>query len=139
MSELLTRRRLLLAMQKTGLDTSPRIAEYGYYCSRSKTGISADANWCYTDWYYVTQSARQRVYDNCTNSNHTYQYDTSETDGDYWYGPERTVTIYSKIRFSIKISEIDNVYAYSGLTGQIFFAGKNTQYYGYTNINDMPT
>lgn len=43
------------------------------------------------------------------------------------------------IGVTIDTSNIDNAYAYLPSNGQILFAGKNTPYYGYTNINDMPT
>ena len=43
------------------------------------------------------------------------------------------------IGVTITASNIDNAYAYLPSNGQILFAGKNTPYYGYTNINDMPT
>ena len=42
------------------------------------------------------------------------------------------------IGVSVGTADIDNAYAYLS-DGQILFAGKNTPYYGYTNINDMPT
>ena len=42
------------------------------------------------------------------------------------------------IGVSVGTANIDNAYAYLS-DGQILFAGKNTPYYGYTNINDMPT
>lgn len=41
------------------------------------------------------------------------------------------------IGVTVDASNIDNAYAYLPSNGQILFAGKNTPYYGYTNINDM--
>ena len=43
------------------------------------------------------------------------------------------------IGVTVVTSHINNAYAYLPSNGQILFAGKNTPYYGYTNINDMPT
>ena len=134
------RRRVLMG-QKRIIDTSPKIAEYGKYCDRSWQGIASDSAWCYTEYYDLEFNGRQTIHDNNTNSSHTMQYQTNAqgTAWDFWYGPERDVKAYNIIRFSIKIENIDISYAYSAESGQIFFAGKNTPYYGYTNINDMPT
>ena len=82
-----------------------------------------------------------RIVDNITNSNHTFQYRKSNGSGDYWYGPSRNIAGRPvKIRFSMTIAKLnaETEYAYSETTGQIFFAGKNTPYFGYKNINDMP-
>lgn len=45
----------------------------------------------------------------------------------------------NEISCSIYLPLIDTTYAYIKESGDILFAGKRTPYYGYTNINDMPT
>jgi len=42
------------------------------------------------------------------------------------------------LRISLNMSRLDDAYALIKETGEILFAGKNSIYYGYTNINDMP-
>lgn len=123
-----------------GIDTSPKIAEYGYSLARNGTGTYAASNWCYTDYYELKLNGKQRICDNNTNSSHTFQYQMNAegTTWDFWYGPRQVITAYNIIRFSIVTADIDDAYAFSETSGQIFFAGKNSPYYGYTNINDMP-
>ena len=143
----MTRRRALMArVESGGIDTSPRIAEYGKYLGRSNTGTGSDASWCYTVWYDIdpvpgTTNKLQIV--NCgIDNDRTYQYTASSGGADWDY---RTAGDYywlsanaNKIRFSIYIPNLLDCYAYIATTGQILFAGRNTQYYGYTNIHDMP-
>ena len=135
------RRSVLLASGKKVIDTSPKIAEYGKYCGRSGQEIAVNENWCYTEYYPLLINGSQYVCDNVTDTSHTYQYQQKAdgTEWDFWYGPRRKIFLHNVIRFSIKIDNLDDAYAYSELSGQIFFAGKSTPYYGYTNINDMPT
>ena len=138
--DLMSIRRGLMTGQKKVIDTSPKIAEYGKYCGRSGQGIVDDEVWCYTEYYPLLTNGYQYICDNTTDSNHTFQYSTNAdgTAWNFWYGPRRRISVYNVIRFSIKIDKLDDAYAYSERSGQIFFAGKNTPYYGYTNINDMP-
>lgn len=146
------RRRVLLASgQSSVIDTSPKIAESGVYWGRGQGTKNADAAWGITDFYYFSPQPQAR----CTfygfvgndGTQHTFQYySESGNEKDWWYfGPldYRGTSLsndayYYQISFSIELAEIDNVYCYAGETGQIFFAGRNTPYYGYTNINDMP-
>ena len=135
------RRKLMAKTQSGGLDTSPRIAEYGKYLNRSTTGTAINEGWCYTDWYDINPIKEFiTIKDNVTDIIHTFQYVMQNGTRDYWYGPTRPLSgsPYT-IRFSIQITNIPTCYAYSETTGQIFFAGRNTPYYGYTNIHDMPT
>ena len=71
------------------------------------------------------------------------QYVFDDDSGDYYYGPVVNIgsgsKIIKKIRISMETSKIADSYAYDEKTGQIFFAGQNTAYYGYININDMPS
>lgn len=127
-------------------DTTPRIAEYGKYLSRSYSDTAQDASWCYTEWIDLNPSVSgsQYIVDNCTNSNHTWQGTYTPSGETWWYGPRNQYNPGAdrkgyQIRFSIPVSAIDDSYAYNEKTGQIFFAGKNTQYYGYSFIDEIPT
>lgn len=146
MNDLLRRRRAMMEKKSDVLNTSPRIAEYGKYLTRSNTGTGSNADWCYTIWYDIypapgTANRLQLV--NCgIGEFRTYQWTTSagganwdyRKTGGYYYLPANA----NKIRVSIPIANLLTCYAYIESTGQILFAGKNTPYYGYTNINDMP-
>lgn len=143
MNDLLRRRREMMGQKSDTLNTSPRIAEYGKYLSRNASGTTVDSSWCYTEWYDIDPyPSSNNIIDNVTNNFHTYQFVKQNGSGDYWYGPSRNLAgTPVKIRFSMTIARLNagTEYAYSSTTGQIFFAGKNTLYYGYKNINDMPT
>lgn len=141
--DLMKRRRGIIASQQ-GLDTSPKIVEYDKYLERDGTATGAAVGWCYTEWilFDPQRTGMLMVVDNCTQSNRVFQYQNEQGSyADYWYGPERIignadVTLY-KIRFSIETAKIDDSYAYCETTGQIMFAGKNTQYYGHRNISEL--
>ena len=47
-----------------------------------------------------------------------------------------TVNSYSKIAFSVDTRYLDDAYMYDKATGQVWFAGVNTPYYGKHNISD---
>lgn len=145
------RRRMFFGIQHQ-LDTTPKIAEYGAYLARSETGIvnnTADAvDWGYTEWIAVATrfQGTATIVDNATDSAHPFQYNyitnSEEIVPGWYYGPRRSIITnpyhsLSTIRFSIELSEIDNVFAYCEESGQIFFAGKNTQYYGHRNIAEL--
>lgn len=134
---------------KKVIDTSPKIAEHGKSLDRSNDGIKDDVNWSYTEWYLFSPQKVGIVviYDNQSTSGHPYQYNIEDGTKKDWFYADDTgsrrigwlgAALY-RIRFSVRISQFDDAYAFCNNTGQIFFAGKNTPYYGYTNINDMPT
>lgn len=146
---------MMAQVQSGGIDTSPKIAEYGTCWGASIDGINTNANWCRTEWYEMNPSPGRadRIYGyvGADSRNQSFQYKGISTlDGSiksdwyYWNGTvprpiQITDTNLVRISFSIEISAIDSSYAYSGMTGQIYFAGRNTPYFGYKNINDMPT
>lgn len=134
---------------KKVIDTSPRIIQYGVRYANGNPGtkpLIEDSNFCITDKYeFEPQSTKQTLITNGVggsllvfwpNGNY-YDYWTWSTSDGYW----RTVINVDSgmIACSISISVLDRTYAYLGETGQILFAGKNSPYYGYSNINDMPT
>lgn len=150
--DLMRRRREILA-QGGELDTSPKILEYGKRL-KGATGIETDADWCYTDWIYCTLDGQtvgeNKLIEDAYASSSTggvYQYEKANGTYDYWFGSadftplQRNIGSFNiiRIRWSIKIENLSKCYAYMTNTGQIFFAGKNSIYYGYTNLNDMPT
>lgn len=52
------------------------------------------------------------------------------------YTQQWTVAQYSKIQFSVDTRYLDDAYMYDKTTGQVWFAGENTPYYGMTNISE---
>lgn len=148
--DLMTRRRALLSLvESSGLDTSPRIAEYGSYLGRGNDAVYSDPNYCYTDWYdldFNGNASLTMVYanmpENPNTNNVCYHYRNTITGTKDWYYFPRNVTIsssFNQIQFSIETAKLTTCYLYFQQTGEILFAGRNTPYYGYTNINDMPT
>ena len=147
----MVRRRQLMAMQISGLNTSPVIDEYGVHWNRTFGGKQSDDGWCITKYYDVIGAPRGEVnimgFVGADSTTITFQYYFSDGATDWYYFnkvyPRRLPASTSKaivsISFSIEVSEIENSYAYLVETGQIIFAGKNTPYYGYTNISEMPT
>lgn len=141
------RRRLLTMNHRT--DTSPRIAEHGVYWSRT-FGVKTDNNnWCITDWYNVENApfggAKVQGFIGADSNSITFQYRFSDGSTDWYYFngtypralPISTSKRIIDITFSVQETEIDNSYAYIVETGQIFFAGKNTPYYGHANISEL--
>lgn len=46
------------------------------------------------------------------------------------------VSTFTQITFSVDIRYLDDAYMYDSTTGQVWFAGKNTPYYGMSNISE---
>lgn len=141
------RRRLLTMNRKT--DTSPKIAEHGVNWNRTFGGKTTNDNWCITDWYNVENApfsdANIQGFVGADSDSITFQYHLSNGSTDWYYfagvnprklsiGTNRKIV---DITFSLQEAEIDNSYAYIVETGQIFFAGKNTPYYGHRNIAEL--
>ena len=136
------------AAKKT-IDTSPRILQYGVRYGNGNPAtkpLIEDNNYCITDKYeYEPQSTKQTLVTNGI-GNTLLVFGTTGEYMDYWVWPntadgtQRTVINVNSGMLSccILISALDTTYAYLKETGQILFAGKNSPYYGYTNINDMP-
>lgn len=54
-------------------------------------------------------------------------------------GEERTVALGANtqfVRLNLSMEQMSGAYAYNSTTGQVYYAGVNTPYYGKTNIND---
>ena len=147
MDNLMLRRRVILKAPIGRVDTTPKIAEYGKYLGRSATGTGTDENWCYTIWYDIIPEpgiSNRLVIGNCNiDGDRTYQFTKSSGGADWDY--RKSGTNYytlpanaNKIRINIPINNLSICYAFIASTGQILFAGEDTIYYGYKNINDMP-
>ena len=143
------RRRVLMGAKKV-LDTTPIIEIYG---KRQGTGNPVskqpidDNNSGITIFYDYEPVNYQRtivcygitlvmtVY----RSDHVYM--------DFWGVETITAPLERKclnsnsgaVKLDIFLPLINDCYFYIKETGEILFAGKNSPYYGYTNINDMPT
>ena len=142
----MTRRRALLARVESepGINTSPRIAEYDKKCDRNSTTVSTSEGYCYTVWYDIVPISNTIIHlvgENMPGSPACFQYTLVGGGRDWDYFPTRIIVAANAntIRFSLITANIDTSYVYVQETGQILFAGRNTPYYGYTNINDMPT
>lgn len=141
------RRRVLLGGKKV-IDTSPRILQYGVRYGNGNPAtkpLIEDNLYCITDKYkYEPQPIKQTLVTNGIGGA-VLIFNSTEIYMDYWLwntndGYKRTrINANSGIlACNILISRLDASYAYLEETGQILFAGKNSPYYGYTNINDMP-
>lgn len=76
----------------------------------------------------------------------TLQYSQNTPDARYtdnWNcrmsGQEHSIAVSSAkryVRLALPMENLAGVYAYNSATGQVFYAGINTPYYGKTNINE---
>ena len=146
--ELMKRRREL--MQGGKLDTSPKILQYDatYLANGSIDTTEVSQGYCVTDKYaYPTienTAGTIAFYGTYSKIALVYKNGGSEKM-DYWTlanagSPRQCLNAGSDaIAFTLAMSTLDDSYCYIVDTGVILFAGKNTIYYGYKNINDMPT
>lgn len=130
-------------------DTSPIIAETGKGLGTSASDISrAIDGACYTDFYALKSGAvKLTLYlaDTVNVSFSSYgklQYWDDTSFLEYWSAAshrnqEYTYTIETgatRFRTVLSLADIESSYAYDD-TGHIYFAGKNTKYYGLTYID----
>ena len=142
--------------QSSGVvDTSPIIEETGYGLSSSGATV-ANRYLCYTKIYslgttltggktraikyYIAQSAadgssggnnKQCVYLDGSFVNYYTTAFNAESRANY----SSAKGDINQVRFTLFISSVDDSWAYFEDTGEIIFAGKNTQYYGMSNID----
>lgn len=138
------RRRVMLSGKKV-IDTSPIIIAYdSRYMANGDIGVREGT--CVTGIYSYQSSAEQRTivyYVGNSNGKIMIAYKDNKKI-DYWGLPSdlserKIINVGSNgLAFMLDMDAIDLSHAYIKETGQIFFAGKNSPYYGYTNINDMP-
>lgn len=152
------RRRMLMASKNRLPNTTVQIAEYGYSWDRGRYNKLEDSNYGLSIFYtFQSSSSQQTIVSMGLSSEKIF---ILQADGKYedWWGqtilPSGAGNDYWKehetrrkcinagtneISCSIYLPLIDTTYAYIKESGDILFAGKNTPYYGYANINDMPT
>lgn len=74
------------------------------------------------------------------------QYNSDNADSPFtnWWncrmsGDERSIALDANkrfIRLNLSMEKMSGAYAYNSTTGQVYYAGKDSPYYGKTNIND---
>ncbi len=74
------------------------------------------------------------------------QYSSDNVDSSFtnWWncrmvGDERSVALGANtqfVRLTLSMEQMSGAYAYNSATGQVYYAGKDSPYYGKTNIND---
>ena len=149
MNDLLSRRRaMMMKVSSDVINTSPKIAEYGKRLNKA-TGITNATGSCYTEWIYAnpvsntTDSATTNalVFGGVpVSTDYVFQFELPNGSYDYWYTSKPFAGKRAKrYRFTLNTSTLRSAFCYNKVSGQIYFAGKDTQYFGYTNINDMPT
>ena len=73
-----------------------------------------------------------------------YHNDNADSPFTNWWncrmnGDERSIALDANkqfIRLNLSMEQMSGAYAYNSATGQVYYAGKNSPYYGKTNIND---
>ena len=134
-----------MAMQKTKLDTSPIIREYNTeYNPYNLSPVYADG-FCTTVVYqYPILTATATIaYYGTDGRNMILLKNDAAVYMDYWRlthpdNPRKCMNAGSDgAMFTLNMEMIDDCYAYLVETGQIFFAGKNTPYYGHRNISEL--
>lgn len=139
-------KKIMMMLQGGGvIDTSPIIKAYNSYYTRNGS-IAEDNAWCITELYHYQTKA---------NDTELYSYGLApflvvfknggDTFVDYW-----TVTSYATAQkkgkldagsdcagFTISQSHLNDCYCYEVDSGNILFAGKNSIYYGHTNISEL--
>ncbi len=130
-------------------NTSPKIAYENAHII-ADGNIAEDQN-CVVTALYPYSNPSDSTYTLCyygTQGNMAL-YNAERGYVDYWSitavdTPKTRAVLYKNSRtsfaaFTLRKDMLDDCFAYVTNTGQILFAGKNSIYYGYTNINDMPT
>lgn len=140
------------------VDTSPVIEVEGYGLTSSGF-TSANENWGYTKFYEVSDTS----FTMCATNTEGVTYPSSNgrmtifLNGDEYTNKYTGLVTYMNpyntagspatkdassftftgIRATLLLAEVENAYLYETNTGRVIFAGKNTEYYGKTNINEV--
>lgn len=130
------------------LDTSPAIAKTGYslYSDGGEFRRATDGA-CYTEFYTLKTGAKTLTMyiadsvDVAFGAGGKMQFWDAAQQVEYWSpmgfrNTEHKFTIANgatRFRTSLALADVESSYAYDD-TGHIYFAGKNTQYYGEENI-----
>ena len=143
------RRRVLLGGKKV-IDTSPIIEIYGKRQGRGNPTThppTDDDSSGITIFYDYEPVNYQRTIVHYGTASIMTLYSSDHSYKDFWgvratYAPAERKCLNANsgaVKLDIYLPLIDDCYFYIKETGEILFAGKNSPYYGYTNINDMPT
>lgn len=133
----LDRRRELLLMQESGLDTTPEFVAYGYRWDRGQLVENSACNATKIYSFPPSQSARKIESDYCVMQICIYR---DGTYIDYWSISNTRAVINANsngLAISVSSNYVDDAYLYIQETGEIIFAGKNTIYYGHKNISEL--
>lgn len=130
------------------LDTSPAIAKTGYSLNSTGGEIATDGG-CYTSFYPLQSGAKTLTMyladsvDVAFSAGGKMQFWDAAQQVEYWSAMAYRNKEYAfviangatRFRTSLALADIENSYAHDD-TGHVYFAGKNTQYYGKENIHD---
>ena len=143
------RRRMLMGAKKV-LDTTPIIEIYGKHQGAGNPTLRPpidDNNSGITIFYDYEPVNYQRTIVRYGITSIMTVYTSDHLYKDYWAvnaigAPAERKCLNANsgaIKIDIYLPLIDDCFLYIKETGEIIFAGKNSPYYGYTNINDIPT
>jgi hypothetical protein len=124
------------------IDTAPVIEHDGYNLSKTDGTLVEGTMYSVTKYYEFEQLTAARSIEHVVGSAAILgAYDESGSFLDYFSGlaSEKTSNLpagTAKIRFAIADAYIEKAYAYWTDTGEVIFAGKDSAYYGKTNINE---
>lgn len=130
------------------LDTSPVIAKTGYSLNSTGGEMVTDGG-CYTSFCTLQEGAKTLTLyiadsvDVAFSAGGKMQFWDAAQQVEYWSATAYRNKAYpfiiangaTRFRTSLALADVENSYAYDD-TGHIYFAGKNTQYYGKENIHD---
>ena len=138
-------------VEQTGpVDTSPIIVEYGKALDSSGGVYNlAITGGCYTDFYTIPEGATNVTLYMADSESVSFsasgklQFWNDTKQVEYWSAATNrnqeksyvTADGATRFRTSLATNGIEDSYAYDSATGYIYFAGKNTKYYGMTNID----
>ena len=98
----------------------------------------------YSDYTIQKDIGNINILNNDTIINHVSERST--TSDNRWaktasasyteYSQSWNVSSYNQIEFSVDVRYLDDAYMYDKTTGKVFFAGKNTPYFGMSNVSE---
>lgn len=159
MTELMRRRRALMGAKGELPILNPSVGlteNYALDSNIAKPYLKSKTGAAVTDFIYAGTTGSFVYFNpntpalwnnpNSPNCGKLIQYRTNNDDSEHtdtWNcsmnGNEKTVPLGATkayVRLALPLENLSGVYAYNSSTGQIYYAGKDTQYYGKTNIND---
>lgn len=158
MTELMERRRALMAAKSQALPILNPAIGYTENTRLDRTTVNppylvSQSGIAVTDFIYVGTTGNF-VYFNPPDATIApsgtigsllqYNSDNAESPFTNWWncrmgGDERSIALDANkqfIRLNLSMEQMSGAYAYNSTTGQVYYAGKDSPYYGKTNIND---